>query len=119
MEYNRECAWCTEMFYASRIDQKFCSSQHRNAFNNNRYKEMLSPYKKNMDAIRIQDEILYALWEPNSEILIDEKSFKKLKIDPKSARQINFDSDNKIVKLTFVKFALELVKNNLYKIIKI
>jgi len=119
MEYNRPCAWCKEIFYASRIDQIFCSTQHRNAFNNYRYKLKLSPYKKNMDSVRHQDEILYALWEPNNEILIDEKTFKKLKIDLKCARQITYGPGNEIVKLEYVKFALELTKNKLYKIIKI
>ena len=119
MEYLKLCVWCEEEFYATRIDQIFCCTKHRNAFNNNQYKERLSPYKANMDSDRSQDDILEAIWQAGKEVLIDAKMFKNLKIDPEKARKTTIGTDGKITKLVFVKFSLELAGNDLYKINKL
>jgi hypothetical protein len=119
MDYTRICLCCLESFYASRIDQKFCCIKHRNAFNNKQYKERLSPYKANMDSDRSQDQILEEVWQDGEEVLIDARMFKKLKIDPEKARQTTVDTKEKILKLVFVKFSLNLVGNGLYKINKL
>jgi hypothetical protein len=119
MEYLRPCVWCGEEFYATRIDQQYCCVKHRNAFNNNQYKERLSPYKANMDSDRNQDDILEGIWQDGEEVLIDAKMFKKLNIDPEKARNTTVAADNKILKLVFVKFSLEMVGNDLFKINKL
>ena len=117
MYYQKLCPWCEEYFHASRIDQKFCSTQCRNARNNHRYKERMAPYKSKMEGARQQDLILASLLNTYSKSLIPYSSFKQLGIDPELALQTCYDEKDQVLGLEFVKFQLRRLMDEKFKII--
>ncbi|MEI8129359.1 MAG: hypothetical protein WCG95_07045 [bacterium] len=118
MKYDYLCPACEEYFRADRIDQKFCSTKCRNAFNNAFQAKLNAPYQKIAKNLKIQDELLEE-HSRNPDILFHIDHFSKYGIRVDHAFRFYYDKANNLSRIVFVKYQLELVNKSLYKIIKL
>ena len=120
MSNKRECLWCGEEFYPTRIDQIFCITKCRNAFHNHAQKEKKAPFKKISDGLQAQEEKLASLYLLDDDgVYFEEDHFEKGGINISLSRQLYFDNNNNLTRVEFLYYALEKTNDNKFKLIKL
>jgi len=118
MSYKKNCPQCLEDYKAGRIDQVFCSTKCRNAYNNNIQSKLNGPYRRIANNLKTQDELL-SNYSVDPGALFHSAHFHKNRIYIDHAFRLNYDNSKNLMSVEFVKFKLVNIGNSLFKIVKI
>ncbi len=117
MTYVKQCPFCGDDYDACRVDQIFCSTKCRNAFNNDIQAKLNAPYQTIAKNLKAQDEVLDK-YSRNPDIWFHSDHFKKNGIIVDHAFRFIYDKSNNLTNIIFAKYQLVMVGKSIYKISK-
>jgi hypothetical protein len=104
------CQNCNSLYRQKRKDQKFCTTQCRNALNNGNYKEQVLPYRAILEKSRKTENIIEKLFLSGVTSLKPEDLYK-FNIELNNALKIYVDAKNHIKHAIFGRYTLNLEEN--------